>query len=74
MPTKNYEACIKIGKYDLYPGKEAGIQIACERNQMSELTGKDFNIAIINPTELKKRITKIKMMSHQTNSTRNGSY
>lgn len=48
MPTKIYEACIKIGMYDLYPGKEAGIQIACERNQMSELTGKDFKIAIIN--------------------------
>lgn len=58
MPTKIYEACIKIGKYDLYPGKEAGIQIACERNQMSELTGKDFKIAIINLRNWKKEWQK----------------
>lgn len=55
MPTKNYEACIKIRKSDPYPGKEAGTQIACERNQTSDLTEKDFKIAIINLTEQKKK-------------------
>lgn len=62
-----YEACKEREKYDPFTGKQGRIKIASEINQKSDLTEKNFKIAIINIfTELKKSKTKdVKTMSHQ---------
>ena len=62
----------EIGKYEIRTEKnEAGNKSACEIYEMSDLSEKDFSVAIINIfTELKESMIKVKegvmTMSHQT--------